>query len=652
MICTSISGKTLEEILTALDDPFVEFAEIRLDLCNLSDQEVRDLFETCEKPLIATSRTSDQHQVELAVESGARYADLAVDAPAEQSRHFQKICKEAGADLIRSYHNFEKTPEPEYLLQIVSRCFRYGGNIVKIACKAENEQDFKTILSIYETVDDPSRLVAFGIGEDASETRIEALKLGAPFTYAALDEPTAPGQQPVDTVHDRIYGDFTGFWLDDISVPASKSFAQRAIIAAALADGISHLRGYTPCDDNEAAVRVARRLGAKVTRRDSVLTVTGAGLGLKCGTPLNLESLDTGESGLLTRLMIPLMAALNSGNIVIEGKGTLLNRPLGNASDIMAAFGVTLHNESKHTGHEIFAPVKVRGNLIPGIADIPGSAGSQLISGLMMSLPLCIKSSKVYVGEPKSIPYMFITADVLRKFGIRVETELEGNAEMLELQDWSYCTGINFTIKGGQQYKAADMDLEGDWSTAANFLVAGALFGHCAVTGLDTSSLQADISIMDVLAEAGAAVSYDEECVSVHKAPLSPFNFDLSHSPDIFPICSVLAAFCPGESTLAGVGRLRAKESDRAAAILEMLEGLGVDARINGDNLVINGMPLAQRCLTGRMLKGGEFATRGDHRMAMALRVAAIAAGGYKKGLTMSDPECVSKSFPDFFEQF
>ena len=204
-------------------------------------------------------------------------------------------------------------------------------------------------------------------------------------------------------------------------------------------------------------------------------------------------------------------------------------------------------------------------------------------------------------------------------------------------------------MKGGQRYKAADFALEGDWSAAANFLVAGAIFGSAEVSGLDQKSLQADISILDLLVAAGACVAGDDEVISVRKAPLECFDFDLSHCPDIFPIAAVLAAFCDGTTTLAGVGRLRSKESDRAEAIVSMLTAFGVPASIDGDVMSIEGETLCSRLLNGRLLRGGEFTSRHDHRMAMALSVAALGADG---PVIIDDTACVAKSFPDFFEQF
>ena len=263
-----------------------------------------------------------------------------------------------------------------------------------------------------------------------------------------------------------------------------------------------------------------------------------------------------------------------------------------------------------------------------------------------MALPMCSKDSTLYVSEPKSIPYMYITLDVLRHFGINTRSEMEGDAQMLEDEDWSGCTGISFRIRGNQKYRAAVFDIEGDWSAAANFLVAGAVFGSAEVCGLDIKSLQADLSIVDILVDAGAVVSQlEDNTVCVRKAPLEAFSADLNNAPDLFPIVSVLAAFCAGESRIAGMGRLAGKESNRADAVYDMLQRMGVDASVEGDILVIEGETLASRSLGGRLIRGGQYTSRHDHRMVMALKVASLGSDG---PIVIDDEECVAKSFPGF----
>ena len=653
MICVSLHHKGFEEILTLLEqDAAVEMAEIRLDSCPLDDAQIRSLFENADVPLIATCRaagedwTETEHKLSLAIEAGARFADLEVEAPVTVSKRIRQLCQRHGTELIRSWHDFKGTPDAAYLLQITERCYRYGADIAKVVTTASDSADVQRVLDLYhQTMSsgleiEPWRLVAFCMGEAGRESRLACLREGAPFSYAALDGEagSAPGQWPLEQMHRALYGDSPSFHADGIQVNASKSFAQRAIIAAALAEGTSHLRGYTPCADNEAAIAVARALGARVEVGDT-LAITGIG---PVDQPLELQRVDTGESGLTTRLMIPLLCALNRGPVRIEGHGTLLNRPLKGATDIMASFGVLLKQQK--------VPLTVCGPLIPGTADVSGRDGSQLISGLLMALPLCGRDSSLYVSEPKSIPYMYITLDVLAKFGIRIASEMQGDAQLLEQQDWSGCDSLHFKIRGGQTYRAADFDIEGDWSSAANFLVAGAVFGRAEIRGLDLSSLQADLSIIDILVDAGASVSQSEDGVTcARKAPLEGFETDLNNAPDLFPIVSVLAAFCAGESRIGGIGRLATKESNRAEAITDMLTRMGVPCSIEGDELVVRGESLTSRLLGGRLLEGGEFSSRHDHRMMMALKVASL---GTKSPVIIDDEACVGKSFPQFNELF
>jgi len=659
MICVSIKDKTYEEVLQILSKPQIEMAEIRLDLCpSLTPEQIEDLFANSDTPLVATAR-GDWDLLAQAIEAGARYADLEIEAPSNQSRRIQKLCSKCGTELIRSYHNFEGTPDDVFLQKMLARCFRYGADIAKIVCTAKDESDVTRLQSLYsivlEDVDSmEGKLIAFCMGDNASGSRIDCLKRGAPFTYASLSiqDSTAAGQLTVEEITEQFYGKRKPYIRRGLAMPCSKSFAQRAIIAAALADGGSVLQGYSPCSDNEAAIEVAEKLGAKVTKRpsdDGLETLEIKGIAAR-ESSLDIESLSVGESGLLCRIVIPLMSVLNRKSVRIEGCGTLLRRPLSGAVNKMAAFGVMLFSDERNGSKEVHVPLTIKGHMVPGTADVDGSDGSQLVSGLLMALPLCSKPSQIYVGEPKSIPYMYITQDVMRSFGVGINTEMEGNAEMLELQDWSYCTGMNFRIPAAQTYKAANFRLEADWSAAANFLVAGAIFGAVEIEGLDCSSLQADISILDILVDAGAVVSETEDkVVGVRKAPLEAFEADLSNAPDLFPIASVLAAFCVGQSRLSGVSRLAGKESNRAESILDFLRKMDVEAGIEADDLLIRGEQLSSRIAGSRLLKGGKFSSCHDHRIAMALEVASL---GAESPIEIDDLACMGKSFPEFEKIF
>ena len=750
MICTTIQNRTLEEIMNLLEtsEPRIQMAEIRLDRCQLTIEEIEYLFSSSDTPLVATCRVVDdgngtweeaEEKLTAAVEAGAAFLDLEIEAPKEIGKRLRRACTEYGTTMIRSSHFFTGTPSDEVLRSIVEKCRRFGGEIVKIAAMAKSEEDVARVLALYpaaeytlaaeqdQSVAEPaeatlhsterqslrqapgpketrrkSELIAFSMGEIGKSSRLECLKLGSPFTYAALNENevVAPGQWSYSEMLTAVYGGRKPLHCDNpLNMPASKSFAQRAIIAAAMADGESRLGGYSPCGDNEAAIAVAKALGAKVRieSEDSSLQVGALrqgsptieatshsgntliieGIGSSANIP---EKINVGESGLLTRLMIPLTAALGNGSqIEIDGIGTLPTRPLKGAAEIMAGFGTVLR--PLKPAPEVHVPLTVQGPLLSGKTSISGKGGSQLISGLLMALPLLPEDSTLHIHDPKSIPYMFITADVLRRFGIKIGSEMEGGEDFLETQDWSLCTGITFKIKGGQKYSPAAFDIEGDWSAAANFLVAGALFGDVKLTGLDTTSLQADISIMDILMEAGASLSQiddgpqDEESANVkdsndnkaadaqeanatqghrglitaQKAPLRAFDTDLNNCPDLFPIVAILAAFCHGRSNIQGFKRLASKESDRGTAILNMLTQMGVETSASGDTLSITGESVESRLLNGHLLKGGEYTSSHDHRMAMALTVASWCADS---PILIDDTTCVAKSFPAFLDTY
>lgn len=697
MICTTIQNRTLEEIIGLLEgsEPRIQMAEIRLDRCPLDIKEIESLFSSSDTPLVATCRVVDdgngtweeaEEKLTAAVEAGAAFLDLEIEAPKEVGKRLRRACTEYGTTMIRSSHFFAGTPSDDVLRNTVEKCRKFGGEIVKIAAMAKSGEDVARVLGLYsqeQTTQRQAELIAFSMGETGRASRLECLRLGSPFTYAALNdnEAAAPGQWTYSEMIAAVYGERRPLHCDTaLNMPASKSFAQRAIIAAALADGESRLEGYSPCGDNEAAIEVAKALGAEVrveaagVRSDlsdsSTDTATGTTLTIKgAGSSVNMpDKLNVGESGLLTRLMIPIVAALGKGQpIEIDGIGTLPARPLKGASEIMAGFGTVLR--PLNPAPEVHVPLTVQGPLLSGKTSVSGKGGSQLISGLLMALPLLPGDSTLHIHDPKSIPYMFITADVLRRFGIKISSEMEGGEDFLETQDWSLCTGITFKIKGGQKYSAAAFDIEGDWSAAANFLVAGALFGDVRLTGLDTTSLQADISIMDILMEAGASLSQlDEEpqaedepaeeafapqghrgLITAQKAPLRAFDTDLNNCPDLFPIVAILAAFCHGRSNIQGFKRLASKESDRSAAILNMLTQMGVEASAAGDILSITGESVESRLLNGHLLKGGEYTSSHDHRMAMALTVASWCADS---PIQIDDTSCIAKSFPAFLDAY
>ena len=303
MICTSIQNKELSEIQELL--PQLEMAEIRLDRCALEDEDIDVLFGDSDVPLIATCRLSEESQapqiLERAIKAGAKYVDLEMEAPAAVGRRIREACREYGTVLIRSYHNFENTPSREVLLSILERARTFGGEVVKIVTTAVSEVDNEVVASLYKEAE-PGTLVAFAMGEAGRPSRLEALRQGAPFTYACLspEEAAAPGQWTVEEMQQAVYGSFRFVKASEMPMPSSKSFAQRAIVAAALASGTSHLSGYSPCGDNESALNVAKALGAGVRIDGNKIVITGIGATPEC---LELMRPSPEETSLRARLI-------------------------------------------------------------------------------------------------------------------------------------------------------------------------------------------------------------------------------------------------------------------------------------------------------------------------------------------------------------
>ena len=683
MICVSIQGKDLNGIRRALAP--LEMAEIRLDRCPLSLEDIETLFTETDIPLVATCRIAEcggeeqaGERLEAAVRAGAKYVDLEIEASAAIADRIVALAEDCGAKCIRSFHDFHGTPTTEGLMSIVERCFDGGADVAKIVTTAACEADCGRVMALYDAAEAGS-LLAFCMGSAGRRTRLDCLAAGAPYTYCALseEEAAAPGQWTYADMVQAMYGNRTfpgapirairpgkpasagtdapgtavrpgkpaSAGTDEpgtpetrrpIVIPCSKSYAQRGILAAAMADGESHLEGYSPCGDNESAIALVESLGASVQRHGSSLTIRG--IAARPGI-LHKDSVHVGESGFLTRMTIPLMATLNDKPLAVTGEKTLVGRPLKGAAEALAAFGSDLRSAAE--SQPLTVPLTIASPIAPGEATVTGRDGSQIISGLMAALPLLGKDSVIHVRDPRSVPYLLVTLDVLNRFGIEVDSYTgDGN--------------IDFVIKGNQRYHATDFHIEGDWSSAANFLVAGAIFGSVDVEGLEMGSLQADSSILEILADAGAIIYQAEEgpsqgIVHVQKAPLTAFDTDANDCPDIFPIVAVLAAFCEGTTAIHGTGRLAGKESDRAAAILTMLRKMGVAAAIDGDTMYIEGHSLSSRLLNGNLLKGGSYTSNHDHRMVMALEVASL---GADSPISIDDTDCVAKSFPTFPELF
>jgi 3-phosphoshikimate 1-carboxyvinyltransferase len=392
-----------------------------------------------------------------------------------------------------------------------------------------------------------------------------------------------------------------------VRAPASKSMMQRAIAAALLADGETVLHNPTFCQDAQAALGVAEQLGAAVQRSDDRVVIQGGFL------PRQRE-LDCGESGLAVR-MFTSIAALHEAALTLTGSGSLLKRPMDLVQQPLQDLGAEVHTQNG------FVPITVKGPLRGGRARVDGSLSSQFVTGMLMALPRAKGNSQLVVENLKSRPYIDLTLRVLADFGVSVENH-----------DYKL-----FFIEAGQRYRARQYTIEGDWSGAAFLLVAAALAGGVELFGLDPQSCQADRAILEALALAGARVEIEDDAVVVTGQRLKTFEFDASHCPDLFPPLVALAAHCPGESVIKGAGRLKHKESNRAAVLQQEFGNLGIEIELSGDWLIVR----------GGAVRAGTVDSHNDHRIAMAAAAAAAAAGGEVK---ITGCRAVAKSYPDFFK--
>jgi 3-phosphoshikimate 1-carboxyvinyltransferase len=392
-----------------------------------------------------------------------------------------------------------------------------------------------------------------------------------------------------------------------IKAPTSKSMTQRAIAAALLADGETIIHNPSYCDDSVAAMSIAVGLGALVKPEAHELRIRGTGI-------LKESKLNCGESGLAIRMFSPI-AALFPAEITLTGANSLRKRPMQMIEEALRQFGV------KCSTTDGFLPLTIKGPLKGGKCEIDGSVSSQLLTGLLMALPVAPKDSDVKVINLKSKPYIDMTLGILGSFGIVVERE-----------------GYDrFIIPGRQKYISCDYTVEGDWSGAAFLLVAGAINGDLKIERLHSESNQSDKGILKALISAGASIDAGKEYISIKKSDLKAFEFDATESPDLFPPLVALAAYCNGVSSIKGVSRLAHKESDRAATLMNEFGKMNIKVEVKGDTMFI----------TGGRVEGAHVESHDDHRIAMATTVAALGASGK---VHIRDSHCVAKSYPGFFD--
>lgn len=393
-----------------------------------------------------------------------------------------------------------------------------------------------------------------------------------------------------------------------VNVPPSKSDVHRAIICAAMANGVSRISPVALSNDIKATIGCIKALGADAVLENNVLTVDGTNM-YKNKTAL----LDCGESGSTLRFFIPI-AAVGNINATFVGKGKLPQRPIGIFTEALPKAGTVCKTEGG-------LPLEIKGQLKSGIFKIPGNVSSQFITGLLLALPILEGDSEIVLTSPlESVGYIAMTIRTMKQFGVNIQATEKG---------WH--------IKGGQSYKTCDYTTDGDWSQAAFFMVLGAVSGKVTVKGVAKDYTQGDKKCAEILARFGAKVTQLDNEVTVEKRELKAITIDASQIPDLVPVLSVCAAFAEGTTKIINAERLRIKECDRLKATAELLNNLGGKVKELSDGLEITGVS---------SLKGGNVNGYNDHRIVMS---AAVCAARSDEDITATFAMSINKSYPDFY---
>ncbi len=382
-----------------------------------------------------------------------------------------------------------------------------------------------------------------------------------------------------------------------VDIPSSKSVAHRMLICASLA-GNSEISGISFSKDIDATIQAMSALGSMIYTNQNSADIPDE------INPPEKAVIDCNESGSTLRFIIPVAAALGV-ETEFHGRGRLPQRPIDIYIRELTKHGITFNYNNT-------MPFTISGRLTSGTYEIEGNVSSQFITGLLFALPLVEGNSEIVLtSKLQSRPYVDITIDVMKRFGISVEE-----------------TENSFKIKGGQKYIPHDEHVEGDYSQAAFFYVANALGSDVSMNNLNPNSVQGDKKIIDIIKSA------------VKDGRITGFRADCSDIPDLVPILSVLGAYGTEKSVIYNAERLRIKESDRLAACADMLNNLGGNVTVTPDGLEIQP--------TGR-LHGGTVNSCGDHRIVMAAAVAALCCDG---DVIIKGAEAVEKSYPDFFDDY
>jgi 3-phosphoshikimate 1-carboxyvinyltransferase len=393
-----------------------------------------------------------------------------------------------------------------------------------------------------------------------------------------------------------------------LQAPASKSYMLRAVALAMLSESPVRIQNPSYCDDALAVLNIAESFGCGIEKSDEFLII-------EPGQMKPPKQFSCGESGLAIRLFTP-VAAIFDKTIRLEAEGSLKNRPADFMQNPMQQLGAEFLSDKGKP------PVQVKGPLKAGDITLDGSLSSQFLSGLLIALPKIHGRTNIKVKNLKSIPYIRMTLEALEAFGAEI----------------SHNKFEEFTIQGPQKYQTEHYTVESDWSSAAALLTAGALAGSMKLKNISPLSLQADRAVLDALKQTGSRITTNASGIRIEKPKkLKSFRFDAVHSPDLFPALAALASACEGQSKIYGLHRLKHKESDRGKVLQNEFKKIGGKITLDNDRMLIEG---------GKIM-GGQADANNDHRIAMALSLAALNS---ENPVTICGAECVNKSYPKYFE--
>jgi 3-phosphoshikimate 1-carboxyvinyltransferase len=402
-----------------------------------------------------------------------------------------------------------------------------------------------------------------------------------------------------------------------VRVPGSKSYTQRALICAALAEGKSKLRNVLTAEDTAYFIKGLRALGARIIKGGENVFITGTGGSIACPA----KALYLGNNGTALRFFTALVT-LGKGRYELTGTARLCERPIGALLEALHALGATGCSRRQNG----CPPVIMNAAGLPGgsvtLSDVESS---QYVSSILLSAPYAHKDMRINLeGRMVSRPYISMTVQVMKAFGVEVGQEAQ-NA---------------YFVKCGQSYQGRDYLVEGDASSASYFMLAAAIAKRrIRIENVVSQSLQGDMKFLDIMESLGCKVMRGDMSIDIEGRPLTagPRVFSMGDMPDMVPTLAVLAAFRKGRTIIREAAHLRIKESDRIAALVNELKRIGITCEETADGMIIE----------GGAAHGAAIETYNDHRIAMSFAVAGLVT----PGITIADRDCVGKSFPGFWDE-